>query len=412
MNIFAAISIFITLAALIGFLNTKFFQLPTTIAIMSGSLLLSIFLIGIDHLGFHDIAQYVENFIAQLDFHKLLMEGMLSFLLFAGALNVDLHYLDKRKWEIATLASLGTLTSTFLLATSIYYLLPLMGLPMPYIYCLLFGALISPTDPIAVLAIFKQVNTPKTLEITVAGESLFNDGVGIVVFLTLYQVAFSGVPATWGSVSILFLQQAVGGIAYGIALGLTGYWLLKQIDDYKVEILITLSMASGGYLLSELIHVSGPLAMVVAGIFLGNRGRRFSMSKETQENLDTFWELVDEILNAVLFLIMGFEILILGFNILHVYAGLLAIPLVLLIRFITVGTPMSIFKRYKTYEKNFIKVVVWGGLRGGLAVALALYIPAGPYRDLILTMTYSVVIFSVIVQGLTIKGLVQVSKEG
>jgi len=289
----------------------------------------------------------VSHIMGQLDFHAILIQGMLSFLLFAGALEVDINILRERKWEIATLASFSTITSTLLVGIATFYILHFINYDMPFIYCMLFGSLISPTDPIAVLAIFKGVNAPKKLEMCVAGESLFNDGLGIVIFLTIYEVAFHGVPPTPQAVSFLFLQQAIGGIIYGAALGLFGHWLIKEINDYKVEILITLAMASGGYLLAEIIHVSGPLAMVVAGIFMGNRGDKFSVSKSTQQHLDNFWELVDEILNAVLFLMIGLELFIVKLSTIEVMAGLLAIPMVLLIRFVTVALPLSLFKLKK-----------------------------------------------------------------
>lgn len=407
MTIYTLMSTMVALAALFGYLNSRYLKIPTTIAIMSGSLLISLLLIIFGKLGFGQFEQQVAMHLNKIDFHTLLMQGMLSFLLFAGALTIDVNHLRSCKWEIATLALLSTIASTFLVGFSIYALITLTHFQIPLIYCLLFGALISPTDPIAVLAIFKQAGAPSELEVTVTGESLFNDGVAIVMFLTLYHVAFSGEHATIGGVTRLFLQQAVGGITYGLLLGMLAYKLIKTIDDYKVEILITLAVATGGYALANALHLSGPLAMVAAGIFIGNKGRQFGMKKSTRDNLDNFWELVDEVLNAVLFLLIGLELLVIDHSHQHFLLGIAAIPLVLSIRYITVFIPITYFKRKKTYPPNFINILVWGGLRGGLAVALALTLPPSEYRNLILTLTYPIVVFSIIIQGLTIKSLVQ-----
>lgn len=405
-------SIILTLAVIIAYLNHRFIKMQMTIAIMTSSLVLSLVVIIVGRLTTSHIETELASMLTKIDFHQLLMNGMLSFLLFAGALHVDINHLKKEKWEIGTLASLSTIASAFLVGTAAYYLLQFLHIPLRYIDCLLFGALISPTDPIAVLATFKEIDAPKRLDVTVAGESLFNDGVGIVIFLSLYQIAYVTTDLTWTSVSVLFLREAIGGILYGMLLGLTTYWLIKPIDDHKVEILLTLGVVTGGYTFAQWLDISGPLAMVVAGIFLGNRGRNFSMSKKSRDSLDTFWELVDEILNAVLFLLIGFELLVIDVKHNDLWAAILAVPLVLLVRLITVSAPMSVFKRWKTYHPYTISILVWGGLRGGLAVALALSLPPGRPRDIILAMTYAVVMFAVIVQGLTIKPLVERSKQG
>ena len=289
MTIYTLIAIMVAIAAAFGYLNSRYLQIPTTIAIMSGSLLISLLLLTIGQFGFHGVEQNVAAQLVKLDFHHILMDVMLSFLLFAGALTIDINHLRSCKWEIATLASFSTIASTFLIGITTYYLLYATGLSLPFIHCLLFGALISPTDPIAVLAIFKQTGAPTQLEMTVTGESLFNDGVAIVIFLTLYQIAFSSEPATWQQVTHLFLQQALGGISYGLLLGLFAYRLIKSIDDEKVEILITIAITTTGYVLAEKLNVSGPLAMVAAGIFIGNRGRHYGMKASTRQNLDTFW---------------------------------------------------------------------------------------------------------------------------
>jgi len=410
-NIYTIISLALTGAVLIAYLNHRYIRLQPTIAIMLASLGLSLGLVVLGQLGYNNLQTQAAAILAKLDFNHLLMNGMLSFLLFAGALNVDINQLKNRKWEVFTLATVGTLASTLLIGVLSYYLLNALGIKIDFIYCLLFGALISPTDPIAVLAMCKEVKVPRQLETSIAGESLFNDGIGIVLFLTIFQVAFTHQSASIGSISLLFLQEAGGGILYGLGLGLVGYWLIKSIDDPKLEILITLAMATGGYALAQAIGVSGPLAMVVAGILIGNHGKRFSMSVASQRNLDNFWELIDEVLNTLLFFLIGLELLVIKISSQDLLACAIAIPLVLLVRFITVAGPLSIFKLKTTYAPHSIKILTWGGLRGGLAVALALALPVGPYRNLILAMTYAVVIFSIAVQGTSIKPLIRLSKE-
>jgi len=410
MDIYTLASIIMTLAVMIGYLNYRFVKMPTTIAIMTSSLLLSLTLIIIGQFGFTHFEQHVSSVISKINFHNLLINGMLSFLLFAGALTVDISHLKAQKWEITTLASLGTIISTILVGALSYYLLPLIGIHLSLIYCFLFGALISPTDPIAVLATFKKIGAPKELDVIVAGESLFNDGVGIVIFLTLYKLAFSGITITWQNVSLLFLHQAIGGLIYGIGLGYIAHWLIKPVHDHKLTIFITLLITTGGYSLAQALNISGPLAMVVAGIMIGNRSMH-TMSEHMRHTLSNFWELIDDILNAILFLLIGFEILSLSFDHESILAALLAIPLVLLVRLITVATPMSLFKLKRSYPKLATSILVWGGLRGGLAVALALALPPNPERRIILSMTYAVVAFAIIVQGLSVKQLVKKCRD-
>jgi CPA1 family monovalent cation:H+ antiporter len=286
-----------------------------------------------------------------------------------------------------------------------------LGLGLPFIYCLLFGALISPTDPIAVLSILKTTGAPKSLETKITGESLFNDGIGVVVFLVLLGVATGG-ELTAGHVAGLFLQEAVGGLVFGLLLGALGYYLLKNVDEYQVEVLITLALVMGGYSLAAALHLSGPIAVVVAGLMIGNHGRQLAMSEQTRQNLDTFWELLDEILNAVLFVLIGLELLLITYHQEYLIASVLLIPIVLLARFISVGVPIKLFSLRRTFTRNVTKLMTWGGLRGGISVALALSLPEGPERDLILAVTYSVVIFSIAVQGLTIAPLVRNSIRG
>ena len=411
MKITELVGIMITLAVIIAYINHRFFRLQTTTAITTGSLLLSFLLIGIGHFGFVSIEQHVTQVLSRIDFHAVLMDGMLSFLLFAGGLTVDFNDLKKSGLEIGVLATLGTLVSAFLVGITVFYVSGWLAHPVPFIYCLLFGALISPTDPIAVLALFKAVNAPKQLHVTVAGESLFNDGIGIVLFLTVYHVLTTGGSASVGDAILLFLQEAVGGIVYGCAIGILAYRLIKPMTDLNIVVLITLAVTTGGYALAQQLGVSGPLAMVVAGIFLGNRGHKFHMSSKTREYLDHFWEMIDEILNAILFLLIGLELLVIPLSSMLVIAGLLAIPGILLIRWIVVAIPITLFKTKRTYVPHAINILTWGGLRGGLAVALALAIPLGPYRNAILTMTYAVVAFAIVVQGLTIRYLLNLSDK-
>ena len=409
MNLFNILAIILTFAVAVAYINYRTIRLPAAIAIMAASLLLSLALILADKAGLIHVQTTLATVLVKINFPELLLQGMLGFLLFAGALNVDISHLQARKWEIGLLASLGTIVSTILIAVIMYYLVPLFGLHLNFIYCLLFGALISPTDPIAVLALFKSLNAPRQMSIFLEGESLFNDGVGIVIFLSLYQLAFGGEPITVLSVTKLFCQQALGGLLYGAALGMLTYFLLKPIDDHILEILVTLAIVSGGYALAEWIHVSGPLAMVVAGLFVGNQGRYFYMSQKTRESLDIFWEVIDDVLNAILFLLIGLELLIVNISTLQLLLALAAIPLVLAVRWICVAAPMTVFKIKQNYSPYMISILTWGGLRGGLAVALALALPASAARETILTMTYAIVVFSILVQGLTMKPLLRKS---
>ncbi len=412
MLLYNTICILFTLAVIIAYLNYRYIKLQTTIAIMAAALFLSLILLLLGKFGFATIEQHAASVLAQINFHDLLINGMLGFLLFAGGLTLDINDLLSQKWEIIVLSTLSTIVSTLLVGGLVYLILnDLLNIHFGVVYCLLFGALISPTDPIAVLATVKEVKAPKELATILAGESLFNDGVGIVLFLTIYQVAFMNGGFSWSHVAVLFCQQAFGGIILGVLFGLFAYWLIRPIDDLVLELLVTLMITTGGYALAQSIGVSGPLAMVVAGIFIGNQGRRFMMSEKTRNSLFTFWELIDEILNVILFLLIGLELLVLNISVNEVYLGFAAIPLVLLVRFITVAVPISWFKRTRIYVPNIISILTWGGLRGGLAVAMALSIPAGGPRNIILAMTYAIVCFSIIVQGTTAKPLVRLSRK-
>ncbi len=309
----AAICLVVT--ALLAYLNHRFIGLPTTIGVMVAALGLSLLLVLLDALGLvGELRAYEESFLRSIDFSNVLMQGMLSLLLFAGAMHVDISELRAYRWQIGTLAVVGTVLSTAVVGLAMWWLLPLLGLPMPLTYCLLFGALISPTDPIAVMGILKSVGAPKNLELVIAGESLFNDGVGVVVFALLLGMLTSGEVPSFGHGAELLLHEAGGGLLFGLVLGYVTFRLLRSIDHYQVEVLLTLAAVMGGYALASRLHVSGPLAMVVAGLMIGNHGRALAMSDTTRRHLDLFWELLDEILNAVLFVLIGMEVIVISFG--------------------------------------------------------------------------------------------------
>ena len=401
MNLFALFALLITVTAFLSYLNERYLRLPPTIGVVTSALCLSIVLVVLGQVGLV-ATEWAEELFLQVDFNAVLMEGMLSFLLFAGALHVDLGELLQRKWSILSLATFGVMLSTFLTGTLFYFLLVLLGLEIPYVYALLFGALISPTDPIAVLGILRSAGAPKRVESKIIGESLFNDGVGVVVFTMILGFIVGGHEISFTGAVLLFLEEAVGGVIFGLGLGYLAYMMLKTIDNYTVEILLTLSLVAGGYVLAGSLHTSGPIAMVVSGLFIGNHGRVFGMSERTRENLDPFWELIDEILNAVLFVMIGLELLVVDLEPRYLVAGTLAIPLVLAVRFISVGVPISLLRLVKTFGPRTVSLMTWAGIRGGISIALALSIPPSPRRDLILMVTYTVVIFSILVQGLTL----------
>ena len=410
MSLFDIIAVLITLTALFSYINYCYLKLPTTIGVMLIGLVMSVALILLKIVGL-DFTTQAQLIISEIDFNQTLMQGMLSFLLFAGALHINLDDLAKQKWLISSLATVGVVFSTFIIGTLFWLLLIWVDINLAYIYCLLFGALISPTDPIAVLAILRTVGAPKSLETKITGESLFNDGVGVVVFILVASIAIGGNDVTAGSVITLFLEEVIGGVIYGLVLGFITYWMMKQVDNYQVEILLTLALVTGGYASAIALHISGPIAVVVAGLMIGNHGRLLAMSSVTQEHLDTFWELIDEILNAILFVLIGLEVLILNFSFNILGIGMLTILIVLLGRFISVGLPVILLRYRQEFSPHAIKILTWGGLRGGISVALALSIPASPEREIILSVTYCVVVFSILVQGLTIGKLIRWSAK-
>lgn len=405
MHLMDTVAILVCSSAVFSYLNHRYLRFPLTIGLMAIALVVSLVLLLLGKAGLA-FEQDAERFVQSIDFDQTLLRGMLSFLLFAGALHVNLDELLEDKWFIGTLATAGVLVSTMIVGFLVFVVTGWLGLGLPLLACFLFGALISPTDPIAVLSILRTLGVPKALEVQISGESLFNDGVGVAVFLALLGAAGAGT-VTPGSFALLLLQEAGGGILIGLALGYLAYRMLKSIDQHHVEILITLALVMGCYSLADGLHTSGPIAVVVAGLMIGNHGRRFAMSDRTREYLDTFWEVVDEFLNAVLFVLIGLEVLALSFDNRYLFAGLFVIPLVLLARFISVSTPVLIFRFFREFTQRATLILTWGGLRGGISVAMALSLPASGYRDAIITMTYIVVVFSILVQGLTIARVVQ-----
>tara|TARA_B100002052_G_scaffold241646_1_gene226197 strand:+ start:15600 stop:16835 length:1236 start_codon:yes stop_codon:yes gene_type:complete len=405
MNIFEISSILVSISAFLMYVNFKFLKFPMTIGLMLLSLALSLFIFLTSSL-IPNIQSLALSMLASIDFNATLMGGMLSFLLFAGALHVDLNDLLDQKLIISILATLGVIFSTFLVGTITYYLLGLFSIQIDYIYCLLFGSLISPTDPIAVLGILKETNAPKSLETTIAGESLFNDGVGVVVFAVILSLATGVAEISFSKISFLFFEEAVGGIVFGLFFGYLFFKLLKSVDNYPLEIMLTLALVMGGYSLASYLHLSGPLAMVVAGLFIGNHGKMLAMSETTHKQLFSFWELIDEFLNALLFVLIGFEVLIIYFNFNYLITGALLIPLILLVRFIGISIPLKMLGSKSNLSKGSGAVMTWCGLRGGISIALALSLPDSPERSLIIAITYIVVAFSILVQGLTSKKVV------
>ena len=405
MQVYHYFTIIIILAAAFGYFNQRFLKLPRTIGVMIIALLTS--------LGIVLAASYFPNLFVQtkamilsIDFYTILMEVMLSFLLFAGSIHIKLNDIKSERVPIIALSTIGVLISTVIVGGMMYWLLQLFGLNISFINCLLFGALISPTDPIAVLGILKSANIPKSLETKISGESLFNDGVAVVLFMAIYEISAVGF-ANMGisDIALLFLREAGGGILLGTALGSLGTYILKTIDDYSVEVMVTLAMVMGGYWLASALHISGPLSMVVAGIFIGNRGREIGMSSITEEYIDKFWEMLDEILNAVLFLLIGLELLVIKFENIYILIGIIAIFVVLLARFISVGIPFFLLKKRVKFEQNSFPILVWGGIRGVISVALALALPRHNSGDMFVAITYIIVLFSIIFQGLTIGSL-------
>jgi CPA1 family monovalent cation:H+ antiporter len=404
------VALLLVLAAAFGYVNHRFLRLPHTIGLVVIALAVSICVLVLDALApGWGLGAAVRGVLASVDFTETLMKGFLSFLLFAGALHVDLSDLAERKWAIGAMATIGVLISTGLVGGGVWVILDLLGAPVSFAWCLVFGALISPTDPVAVLSILKRVKVPESLEAKIAGESLFNDGVGVVLFTIVVAIAAGGgeEPMGPGAAIALVAGEALGGVALGLAGGAIAFFAMRSLDEHNIEVIITLALVTGVYALADRIHVSGPIAVVVAGLLIGNHGARLAMSERTREHINTFWSLTDEILNSLLFMLIGFEVVALTIGGAELAATALAVPLVLASRFVAVALPISILGLRRTFTRGAIPTLTWGGLRGGISVALALSLAPSAEREVILTMCYGVVIFSIVVQGLTMERLVR-----
>ncbi|MGI9357173.1 MAG: cation:proton antiporter [Rhizobiaceae bacterium] len=409
LSLFEIAALLLLLSGFFGWFNNAVLKLPHTIGLLVMALVSSMVLLASEALfpGL-GIAETLRSAIAQIDFYETVMEGMLAFLLFAGALRVDFNYLRDQAWAIGLMASVGVVVSTFIVGTGLYFLAALLGVPIPFIWALVFGSLISPTDPVAVLSLLKSINVPHSLEAKIAGESLFNDGVGVVVFSILLAIAVGSgaTEVTAFHIAELFVVEALGGALLGLVAGWITYKAMARIDEHMVEILMTLGMVSAVYAICVRLHLSGPIAVVVAGLLIGNQGAERAMSEHTRSSMFSFWELVDEILNSVLFLLIGLEVLVVSIEPSFAWIAIASIPLVLASRLIAVSIPILLLSLKQTFAAGAIPVLTWGGLRGGISVALALSIPEIPEKPLLLTCTYAVVLFSIIVQGLTVKGVV------
>lgn len=407
MDIFLIISILIVITALFSYINARILKLSGTIGVMIISLVFSLLLI-VTGLLFPVVMATAKDFIGKIDFSDVLLNVMLSFLLFAGALHTDVALMKKNYHSITVFSILGVLLSALLVGTLLFFVFKVFHYPVSFWYCLLFGALVAPTDPIAVLSILTKAGAPKHIEINIVGESLFNDGIGVVLFLSLLEIIHLGTGnVSFGQVSLLLVKEIGGGILLGWLLGTGGYHLMKKIDHYQTEVLITLAMVMGGYSLAQVLHISGPLAMVMAGLLTGSRSKNQAMSDTTEQYVYKFWELIDVLMNAILFVLIGLEILTLDFNSNYLIAGLIAIPVTLLSRYISLMLPAFLFKRYFKADNKMISVMTWGGLRGGLSIAMALSLSSPLPKDQFVFMIYVVVLFSIIVQGLTIGKLVR-----
>ncbi len=420
MGIYTYICFLSALSILLGFVTHKISdKVQSTIAITAAAMIGSLLLLLLGTFGWFNLDAVATEVMEQIDFKSFLLNGILGFLLFAGSLGIKLPVLKDQKWEITIFALFSTLASTLIIGFFVYGVANLIGLQIDLIYCIVFGALISPTDPIAVLAIIKNLRAPKRLSMQVEGESLFNDGVGLVIFVTVFAVAFGGQEASFGGIMSLFLHEAIGGILFGFVLGFLAHILISSTDDGSLEILLTLTIPTAGFMFANnILHVSGALAMVVSGIMIGNWTRRSGFSEQSQRYLDHFWEMIDHFLNSLLFFLIGFAILLVDFNIYGIVMMILAIPICLASRYISLWLPYKVLQQFRTYNPYTLRIMSWGGLRGGLALAMALSIPAKTayangidVKDLILVMTYSVVMFSILVQGTTIEPMIRKSKQ-
>lgn len=401
------IAVFTVVTAVLAYFNHRYIGLPTTIGVMGIALILSALQFVLNAMGFTALHVYEKSLLDSVNFSKLLLQGMLSMLIFAGAMHVDLSELKSFRWPVILLAAGGTILSALIVGFGLWWILSFTNIQLPLSYCLLFGALISPTDPIAVMGILKSVGAPDNLNTVITGESLFNDGVGIALFALFLDMAISGQSPSVSHSAMLLLKEAGGGLAFGMMLGYVTYRMLKSINSYQEEVLITVAAVIGGYTLADHLHVSGPLAMVAVGLIVGNHGRADAMSDQTRQHVDMFWELIDSFLNSALFVLLGLEAVLISLTKDMLLPAVLAIVVTLAARLLSVGVPVSVLRTRFGLPQGSWQVLTWGGLRGGISVALALSIPLGPHQDMVLTLTYVVVVFSILVQGLSIGALVR-----
>lgn len=403
MELYYSFSVLIVLASLFAYFNHRFLKLPSTIGIMLMAIIASVVIRFGGNYLFPNFTDEFYAFLKELDFTELLMEAMLNFLLFAGAIHVKFADLKEQRIPVLIFSTVSVIMSTFIVGILMYYISQWMQIELPFLYCLLFGALISPTDPIAVLGILKSAKVPKSVETKIAGEALFNDGIAVVLFAVILQLCQTpGMNVSMENISILLLKEAGGGLLLGGILGFSASAAMKKIDDYVISALITLSVVMGGYLIAHELHFSSPLTMVAAGLIIGNFGKKVAMSATTQEYLSKFWELIDEILNSVLFLFIGFELLMIEDIKSYWILSVIAIFVVLLARFVSIVGPSALLPQSSKFTKGALTLMVWGGLRGGVSIALVLMISNNHYREILLELTYFVVIFSILVQGLTV----------
>ena len=415
MELYYSFSVLIVLASVFAYINHRVLKLPSTIGIMVIAIIVSVTLVVSGDQFLPKTTTNLTELIHSFDFTEVLMGAMLNFLLFAGGIHINIKDLREQFGPVLMFSTVGVIISTFAVAIGVYYLLPYVGISMPFIYCLVFGALISPTDPVAVLSVLKQAKVSNALKTKVAGESLFNDGMAVVVFTVVLQLAIGKeIALNVESIGLLLLKEAGGGLLLGVLLGYSASRAMRVVDDYIISVLITLSVVMGGYLIAHELHISAPLAMVAAGLFMGNFSESFKMKSETQDYLIKFWELIDEIMNAVLFLFIGFELLLIKDLNDYLVAGGICIMIVLAARWIAIFVPTKFMSLRYRFSPQTMKVLVWGGIRGGVSIALALSIPQNEYNKIIISITYCVVVFSIVVQGLTIGKVAnpkQIAKE-
>jgi CPA1 family monovalent cation:H+ antiporter len=400
------VALLLSVTGIFAYLNHRFLKLPLSVGVMALALAFSLLCILGEQLGL-PLRGWASNTVAHVNFSEALLDGMLSFMLFAGALHVDLDELREQRMTVAVLATVGVLISTALVGVATWFVFRYLDLHIPFLACLTFGALISPTDPIAVMELLKHMKVSKSLSTKIAGESLFNDGVGIVIFLLVFRMWSSGsATIPWQHTLRLLAQEVGGGLLLGLLLGIACYYLLLTVDNYQVELMLTISLVSGGYQLATTLHASGALAIVVAGLIIGNYGRKYAMSEHTRVNLDVFWETIDEVLNGILFVLIGLEVLVLDLKPAYIIASLCVIPLVLLARLISLALPINAITALRMASTP-ISVLTWGGLRGGISIALALSLPTGHIREVLLVATYAAVAFSILVQATTMPRLLR-----